>query len=295
MAVSAGNIVETTSVEYSHDAGSRPGSGAKALDGITVNIAGGEFVALIGRNGSGKSTLARHLNAILLPTGGVVRIKGMDTRDEPNVWDVRRGVGMLFQDPDNQIIGTTVEEDTAFGPENLGLSPEVIEARVRAALHAVGMADHAESAPHLLSGGEKQRLALAGVLAMGPELIILDEATSMLDPSAREEVMGLLRRLNREEGITILHITHRMEEAAQADRIVVMDAGRVVLGGTPGEVFSNASLIRELGLELPPVTELFDLLRQDGFDLPAGITDADEALEALMAINSGRMGHVHIN
>jgi len=290
MTVSAGNIVETSAVEFSHGAGS-----PNSLDGIDLKIARGEFVALVGRNGSGKSTLARHLNALLLPTVGAVRINGMDTRDEPNLWDVRRGVGMLFQDPDNQIIGTTVEEDTAFGPENLGLSPEVIRERVRAALHAAGMADHAESAPHLLSGGEKQRLALAGVLAMGLELIILDEATSMLDPSAREEIMDLLRRLNREEGITVLHITHRMEEAALADRIVIMDAGRIVLGGTPGEVFSNASLIRELGLELPPVTELFDLLRQDGFDLPSGITNTDEALEALMAINSGRMGHVHIN
>jgi energy-coupling factor transport system ATP-binding protein len=295
MTVAAENIVETSAVEYSHDAGSRPGSGAKALDGITLNIVRGEFVALVGRNGSGKSTLARHLNALLLPTGGVVRINGMDTRDETGLWDLRRGVGMLFQDPDNQIIGTTVEEDTAFGPENLGLSPEVIEVRVRAALHTVGMADHADRAPHLLSGGEKQRLALAGVLAMKPECIILDEATSMLDPSAREEIMGLLRRLNREEGITVLHITHRMEEAALADRIVVMDAGRVVLEGKPGEVFSEVSLIRELGLELPPVTELFDLLMLDGFDLPAGITDTDEALEALMAINSSRMGDVHIN
>jgi energy-coupling factor transport system ATP-binding protein len=260
-----------------------------------LKIARGEFVALVGRNGSGKSTLARHLNALLLPTGGVVRIKGTDTRDESILWDVRRGVGILFQDPDNQIIGTTVEEDTAFGPENLGLSPEEIRERVRAALQAVGMADHGESAPHLLSGGEKQKVALAGVLAMGPELIILDEATSMLDPSAREQVMGLLRGLNMEEGITILHITQRMEEAALADRIVVMDAGRVVLDGTPGFVLSDASRIREVGLELPPLTELFDLLRQDGLDLPAGITDADEALEALMRLDSAGRGHVHIN
>jgi len=295
MTVSAGNIVETSGVEFSHDAGSRPGSGAKALDGITLKIARGEFVALVGRNGSGKSTLARHLNALLLPTGGVVRINGMDTRDESNLWDVRRGVGMLFQDPDNQIIGTTVEEDIAFGPENLGLSPEVIQARVCSALHAVAMTEFVDSAPHLLSGGEKQRLALAGVLAMGPECIILDEATSMLDPSVREEIMGLLRRLNRDEGITILHITHRMDEAALAERIVVMDAGRVVLDGKPGEVFSDALLIRELGLDLPPVTELLDLLSRDGFDLPAGITGMDEALEALMTINFGRMGDVHIN
>jgi energy-coupling factor transport system ATP-binding protein len=295
MAASAENIVESCSVEFSYVTGSLPGSGAKALDGIDLNIGRGEFVSLIGRNCSGKSTFARLLNALLLPTGGVVRINGMDTGAHGNTWDIRRIAGMLFQDPDNQIIGTTVEEDTAFGPENLGLSPEVIEDRVRAALHAVGMAGHAGSAPHLLAGGEKQRLALAGILAMGPELIILDEATSMLDPSARGEVMGLLRRLNREKGITILHITHRMEEAALADRIVVMDAGRVVLDGMPGEVFSNASLIRDLGLELPPVTELFDLLRLDGFDLPAGITEMDEALEELMSINSGWMGHVHNN
>jgi energy-coupling factor transport system ATP-binding protein len=290
VAVSAVNIAEISGVEFSYVPGA-----PKALDGITLRIARGEFVALVGRNGSGKSTLARQLNALFLPTAGVVRVKGMDTRDESKLWDVRRGVGILFQDPDNQIIGTTVEEDTAFGPENLGLSPEEIEYRVRAALHAVGMADHGESAPHLLSGGEKQRVALAGVLAMGPELIVLDEATSMLDPSAREEIMGHLRRLNREEGITLLHITHRMDEAAQADRIVVMDEGRVVLDGTPGEVFSDASLIRGMGLELPPLTELFELLKQDGFDLPSGVTDPDEALEALMALVPGRIGHVHIN
>jgi energy-coupling factor transport system ATP-binding protein len=252
----------------------------------------------VGRNGSGKSTFARHLNALHLPAGGSVRIKGMDTRDGANLWDVRRGVGILFQDPDSQIIGTTVEEDTAFGPENLGLSPDEIRDRVRAALLAVGMADHAERAPHLLSGGEKQRAALAGLLAMGPELIILDEATSMLDPSAREKVMGLLRRLNREEGITILHITHRMEEAALADRIVVMSEGKAVLDGPPAEVFSDAPRIREAGLELPPLTELFDMLRQDGLDLPAGVTDEGEALEALMAVmalDSDGRGHVRIN
>lgn len=280
-------IIETQAVEYSYAAGNRPASGAKALDGITLTIGKGDFVSVVGRNGSGKSTFARLLNALLLPTGGVVSINGIDTRDEAQTWEVRRIAGMVFQDPDSQIIGTTVEEDAAFGPENLGLPPEMIGRRVRDALQAVAMADYVGRAPHLLSGGEKQKVSLAGILAMKPECLILDEATAMLDPAGRKEVMASLRRLNREEGITVLHITHQMEEAALADRVLVLDAGRVVLDGKPGEVFSNVSGIREAGLDLPQVTELFELLNREGFDLPEGILDPDEAVEALLALYRG--------
>lgn len=287
----SGKIIETEAVEFSYDAG----KGAKALEGISLGIGKGDFVALLGRNGSGKSTFARLLNALLIPTSGVVRISGIDTRDEARIWDIRRISGMVFQDPDNQIIGTTVEEDVAFGPENLGLSPEVIGGRVRDALEAVAMAEYADSAPHLLSGGEKQRVALAGILAMKPECIILDEATAMLDPAGRKGVMALIRRLNREEGITVLHVTHHMEEAGLADRIIVIDAGRVVLDGKPNEVFSDVSAIKGLGLDLPQVTELFDLLNQDGFDLPKGILDMDEAAAALTGMYSRGVHHVHQN
>lgn len=287
MPVPLKKIIETEAAEFFYAVGNRPGSGAKALDGITLTIGKGEFVSVVGRNGSGKSTLARLLNALLLPTGGVVRINGIDTRDEGQLWEVRRIAGMVFQDPDSQIIGTTVEEDAAFGPENLGLPPEMIGTRVRDALQAVAMADYADRAPHLLSAGEKQRVSLAGVLAMKPGCLLLDEATAMLDPAGRKEVMALLRSLNREEGITVLHVTHQMEEAALADRVIVLDGGRVVLDGRPGEVFSNGSGIREAGLDLPPVTELFELLNREGFGLPGGILDPDEAVEALLALYCG--------
>lgn len=290
-----GKIIETQAVEFSYAVGKRPGSGAKALDGITLSIGKGDFVAVLGRNGSGKSTFAKLLNALLLPTKGVVRINGIDTRDEARIWDVRRISGMVFQDPDNQIIGTTVEEDIAFGPENLGLSPEVTGRRVRDAMQAVAMAEYADSAPHLLSGGEKQRVSLAGILAMKPECIILDEATAMLDPAGRKDIMALVRRLNREEGITVLHVTHHMEEAGLADRIIVLDAGRVVLDGKPGEVFSDVSAIKGLGLDLPQLPKLFDLLNQDGFDLPKGIVDMDEAAAALNWVYSRGERHVHQN
>jgi energy-coupling factor transport system ATP-binding protein len=285
--------IETHGAEFSSGARGESGQGAKALDGISLQIEKGEFVALVGGNGSGKTTFARLLNALLLPTAGTVYIEGADTKEKGHLWDVRRVAGMVFQNPDNQSIGTTVEEDVAFGPENLGLDPEAIRRRVRDALREVAMAEHAHAEPHLLSGGQKQRVSLAGIIAMKPECIILDEATALLDPTGRKEIMELIRRLNRDEGITVLHITHSMEEAGLAERVLVLDAGRVALDGTPKEVFSQVSRIRELGLVTPQVTELFELLRGEGFDLPAGVPDVDEAAAALTEILYGREYAVH--
>ncbi len=281
-------IIEVQGVEYTHVSDKRVGTHAKALDKITLSIKKGDFVVILGRNGSGKSTLARLLNALYLPAAGTVCIHGIDTRDASQLWDVRRMTGMVFPDPDNQIVGTTVEEDVAFGPENLGLPSAEIVRRVENALQTVGMADLAGHAPHLLIAGEKQRLALAGILAMQPECIILDEATAQLDPAGRQEVLTLLRRLNREQGITILHITHHMDEAGLADRVLVLDRGKLVLDGTPDAVFADVARIKELGLGLPPLTELFDLLKLDGFDLPSGILSSEAALEVLRKIYSGR-------
>lgn len=296
MTINSSSCIETVAVEFSHNADDRTNSCAKALDGISVSIAKGEFIALLGRNGSGKTTFARLLNALILPTKGIVCIHGINTRNKELVWDVRRLVGMVFQDPDSQIIGTTVEEDVAFGPENLGLSPEVITSRVRDALEAVVMTNHTLTAPHLLSGGEKQKVSLAGILAMHPECIVLDEVTAMLDPENRKEVLSLVRRLNKAKGITVLHITHDMEEACFADRIIVLDAGKVVLDGTPGEVFSGRSEIKAAGLELPQIAELFSLLNMEGLNLPGSVPDIDVALEALATrINPPRGQHVHQN
>ena len=281
-------IIEVQGVEFTHASGKSAGNNAKALDKITLSINKGDFVVILGRNGSGKSTLARLLNALYLPDTGSVCIHGIDTRDASRLWDIRRMTGMVFPDPDNQIVGTTVEEDVAFGPENLGLPPQEILCRVENALLAVGLENRAGHAPHLLTAGEKQRLALAGILAMQAECIILDEATALLDPAGRQEVMTLLHRLNREQGITILHITHHMEEVGLADRVLVLDGGRVVLDGTPDAVFADVARIKELGLGLPPLTELFDLLNQDGFALPSGILSSATALEELRKILSRR-------
>jgi energy-coupling factor transport system ATP-binding protein len=283
-------MIEALSVEFSYETGIGPGKGGNALAGVSLGIGKGEFVVVLGRNGSGKSTLARMFNALLLPDSGLVRVGGMDTRDGTMVWEVRRRAGMVFPDPDSQLVGTTVEEDAAFGPENLGLTPETISMRVGDALRSVSMAEHAGRPPHLLSGGEKQRVALAGILAMKPECIILDEATAMLDPAGKAEIMALVQRLNREEGVTVVHITHDMNEAMHADRVLVLDAGRVVLEGPPAAVFAEVSRLKEAGLDLPQVTELFHLLQQDGFELPAGVLETNEAAAALLALDS-RRGH----
>lgn len=253
----------------------------RALDGIDLIVEKGEFLVIIGHNGSGKSTLAKHLNALQLPTEGTVWVKGMDTKDEKLVWEIRRTAGMVFQNPDNQIVATVVEEDVAFGPENLGISPEEIRRRVDEALAAVDMSGFKKQAPHMLSGGQKQRVAIAGVIAMRPECIILDEPTAMLDPTGREEVMATIKRLNREEGITVIHITHFMDEAVEADRVIVMEEGKIAMAGTPSEVFAQVEKLRELGLDVPQVTELAYELRKAGVDIPAGVLTVEGLVNAL--------------
>lgn len=288
------NIIETSAVEFSYSAADRTAGAAKVIDGVSVSIESGHFVSVIGRNGSGKTSFARLLNGLLLPTGGIVRVHGIDTLSKERIRDVRRLVGMVFHDPDSQIVGTTVEEDVAFGPENLGLPPDEIRKRVREALQAVAMENRAHSATHLLSGGEKQKVSLAGILAMQPDCIILDEAASMLDPACKNEVMGLIRALNRDKGISVVHITHDMEEVWYADRIIVLDAGMVVLDGTPEEVLSDRSGLRAAGLELPQLAELLYLLKQEGFDLPKGFLNTEEAVAELAnCMNYSREHHVH--
>jgi energy-coupling factor transport system ATP-binding protein len=252
-----------------------------ALNGVTLDIQKGEFVAIIGHNGSGKSTLAKHLNALLRPSGGVVWIKGMDTRDEDKLWEIRQTAGMVFQNPDNQLVATVVEEDVAFGPENLGLTPEEIQRRVAEALKVVGMQEYAQAAPHCLSGGQKQRVAIAGILAMKPEIIVLDEPTAMLDPVGRREVMETVKYLNKHEGITVVHITHYMEEAVDADRVIVMEQGKIVLQGTPRQVFSQVEVLKEIGLDVPQVTELAYRLRAEGLDVPLNVLKVEEMVDAI--------------
>lgn len=252
-----------------------------ALDGIDLAIDRGEFVSIVGANGSGKSTLARHLNGLLLPTAGEVWVAGMSTRDPARLWEIRRTVGMVFQNPDNQLVATTVEEDVAFGPENLGLPPEEIAARVDEALRAVGMEEHRLRAPHHLSGGQKQRVAIAGVLAMRPQCVVLDEPTTMLDPAGRAEVLATVLRLHREHGLTVVLITHFMEEAALAGRVVVMARGRVVAEGPPAQVFEDADLLAAAGVKPPAAAWLARRLRAHGLELPRGIVDAEGLVEAL--------------
>ena len=254
------------------------------LDGIDLTIEPGSFVAILGHNGSGKSTLAKHFNAILLPSGGKVWVSGLDTADEARLLDIRRQVGMVFQNPDNQIVASVVEEDVAFGPENLGVPPQEIRRRVDAALSTVGMEGYATRAPHLLSGGQKQRVAIAGVIAMEPACIVLDEATAMLDPVGRREVLSTVKKLNREKGITVVLITHHMDEAAQADRIVVMHDGRIVRDGPPARVFQDVEGLRALGLEVPETVGLMYELRQAGLDVPLDALDVDGCAASLFSL-----------
>ena len=258
-----------------------------ALDEVTLSISSGEFVAIVGHNGSGKSTLAKHLNGLLIPTDGDVWVAGMNTKDEQYLWDIRQTVGMVFQNPDNQIVAATVEEDVAFGPENLGLDPQLIRARVDEALAIVDMSEYAKAAPHNLSGGQKQRVAIAGVIAMRPRCLVLDEPTAMLDPVGRREVLDTVRRLNEEDGITVVLITHFMDEAVQAGRVVVMDAGKLVQQGSPATVFQETALLRELRLDVPPVIELASRLRARSIALPEGILTVDEMVTALCQLRSG--------
>ena len=254
------------------------------LDHVDLDIEAGTFVAILGHNGSGKSTFAKHLNAILLPTAGKVYVDGMDTTDEDKLLDIRRTVGMVFQNPDNQIVASVVEEDVAFAPENLGVPSDEIRRRVDEALEAVGMTEYARHAPHLLSGGQKQRVAIAGVLAMRPRCIVLDEPTAMLDPVGRREVLDTVCRLQRELGMTVVLITHHMDEAARAQRLVVMDNGHVVMDGPPAQVFQNVVGLRRLGLEVPDSVSLLYELRQAGLDVPLDVLTCEDCAQALAHI-----------
>ena len=252
-----------------------------AINDVNLQIKEGEFIAILGHNGSGKSTMAKHMNALLIPTEGKMLVNKMDTSDMNNLWNIRETAGMVFQNPDNQLVATIVEEDVAFGPENLGVPPEEIRKRVDEALERVGMSEYKRHAPHLLSGGQKQRIAIAGILAMKPKCIIFDEPTAMLDPSGRKEVMNVIKKLNKEENITTLHITHYMEEAVQADRVVVVDKGKKLLEGTPKEVFKNVDLLKKIGLDVPYMTELAGLLREEGLDIDDDILTVDEMVDKL--------------
>lgn len=255
--------IDNASFEYRSQSGDNRRD--SAVNGVSLSIDQGEFIVVLGRNGSGKSTLARLMNALLIPTDGVVYIDGMDTRDEDLTWEIRKTLGLVFQNPDNQIVSTTVEEDVAFGPENLGVPPAQIRDRVDRSLKLVDMQDYTEHSPHMLSGGQKQRVAIAGILAMEPKCIVLDEATSMLDPAGRKEVLSILRRLNKENGITVLHITHHMDEAVYADRVFIMQEGKIVHQGTPESIFDNIEVIREAGLNVPRIAEVAHKLRKKNY------------------------------
>jgi len=252
-----------------------------ALAGVDIEINKGEFVAVLGHNGSGKSTLAKQINCLLQPTSGIVWVKGISTAEDDKTWDIRSSVGMVFQNPDNQLIATIVEDDVAFGPENLGIPPLKIRNRVDAALEAVGMTEYAGNPPHNLSGGQKQRVAIAGILAMRPDVVVLDEPTAMLDPIGRREVMKVVKQLNQQEGITIIFITHFMDEAAQADRVIVMEEGEIVMQGLPHDVFLQIDELKKIGLDVPQCAEIASQLRSLGISLPKHILTIDELVEAV--------------
>ena len=253
----------------------------KALDDVSLEIHEGEHIAVLGHNGCGKSTLAKHLNALLLPTEGTVEVDAVDTASEADLWTIRQTVGMVFQNPDNQLVATTVEEDVAFGPENMGMEPSIIRQRVDEALEAVGMQEYKDKGPHLLSGGQKQRVAIAGIIAMRPKYIVFDEPTAMLDPLGRREVMETMQQLNKEEGITIINITHFMEEAILADRVIIMEHGRIVLSGTPKEVFTHVDLLKRMQLDVPPVVELAALLHKENKQIAADLMTIEEMVTEL--------------
>ncbi len=274
------DIIRTENLSYAYppDEGKEP---VPALTGVELTIEPGSFVVVLGHNGSGKSTLAKHMNAVLLPTGGRVLVDGIDTAEEESLFEIRRRVGMVFQNPDNQIVANVVEEDVAFGPENIGVPTEEIRRRVDESLKAVGMEDFLLHAPHMLSGGQKQRIAIAGVIAMAPQCIVLDESTAMLDPSGRQEVLRTVSWLNREQGITIVLITHHMNEAAYAHRVIVMDHGRVAMDGPPKEVLTRSEDLRRLGLTPPPTVELLGALREAGWDVPLDAIEPEECAQAI--------------
>lgn len=276
------NAIELKDVHYAYPGSEE--SGQEAVKGVTLSIEEGSFVALVGHNGSGKSTLARLLNGLFVPTGGDVVVYGVNTKDEKRIYDVRSRVGMVFQNPDNQMIATNVADDIAFGPENLGVEREEIIRRVDWALEQVGMSEYRDGTPFKLSGGQKQRLAIAGVLAIKPRVMVLDEATAMLDPKGRDEVMAVTRKLNREEGMTVVHITHYMDEALGADRLIVMNDGLVVADGKPSEVFKQYGLLRQIKLGVPYVTNVAVALHAAGLDIDPHIVGEDELVEAICAL-----------
>lgn len=275
-------MLHTEKLSFAYPA-DEEGKRVQALDDVTLSIEKGSFVVVLGHNGSGKSTLAKTMNAILLPTGGKVYVEDMDTSDEAVLLEIRRRVGMVFQNPDNQIVANVVEEDIAFAPENLGVPTEEIRHRVDDALHAVGMSEFVTHAPHLLSGGQKQRIAIAGVIAMQPQCIVLDEATAMLDPIGRQEVLSTVHRLNQEKGITVILITHHMNEAQDADRVIVMDDGHMVMDGTPAEVFTQVGKLRRMGLTVPDTVDLLYRLQGDGWDVPLHALQVKECADAIVA------------
>lgn len=274
-------LIKATKLEFSYPNNDKP---MKAVDGISMVVEDGEFIAVLGRNGSGKSTLARMMNALILPDSGNIVVLGMDSSIEDNIWDIRKNVGMIFQNPDNQIVGTTVIEDVAFGPENLGVEPLEIRKRAVKALNDIGILNLQDRAPHMLSGGQKQKVAIAGVLAMKPRCIILDESTSMLDPVGRREVLSTIQKLNREEKISIVHITHHMNEACLADRVIIVDEGKIVANGTPADVFSDVDGVKSLGLDVPQVTQLMFELKKLGIVKDYRIISIKEAAERLGAL-----------
>ena len=258
---------------------------SRAIDEVSLDIEPGQFIAILGHNGSGKSTLAKHMNALLVPSDGTMWVDGMDTKEDEHLWDVRQSAGMVFQNPDNQIIGTVVEEDVGFGPENLGVPTEEIWQRVEDSLKAVGMIEYRHHSPNKLSGGQKQRVAIAGVIAMRPKCIVLDEPTAMLDPNGRKEVLRSVMELSKREHITVILITHYMEEVVDADHVFVMDHGHVVMQGTPREIFSQVDTLKHYRLDVPQVTILADELRKRGLDIPAGVLKKEELVEILCRLN----------
>ncbi|MCR4923417.1 MAG: energy-coupling factor transporter ATPase [Lachnospiraceae bacterium] len=278
------NLIEVKKLIYEYIRRDKDGNVdgiTTAIDKVDLDISQGDFVAILGHNGSGKSTLAKHLNAIYFPEEGVVYVDGKDTSDPKNIWDVRQTTGMVFQNPDNQIIGSIVEEDVGFGPENMGIAPEEIWDRVEESLEAVGMYEHRERSPRKLSGGQKQRVAIAGIVAMKPKCIVLDEPTAMLDPKGRADVIRTIKKLNRENSITIILITHNMEEVVDADKVYVMDKGRLVMQGSPREIFSQVDELKEIRLDVPQITELAYELNKEGIPLPKGILSREELVEEL--------------
>ena len=283
------NIIKAVKLAYEYKRYGEDGQveeTLRAVDGVDLDVKKGDFVAILGHNGSGKSTLAKQINALLVPTEGTLYVDGMDTKDPEKVWDIRQGAGMVFQNPDNQIIGSVVDEDVGFGPENMGIPTKEIWERVEESLRSVGMWEYRHSSPNKLSGGQKQRVAIAGVVAMHPKCIVLDEPTAMLDPVGRKDVIRTVRALNMVEDVTVILITHYMEEVIYADKVIVMDDGKVVMQGTPGEIFSQVDTLKKYRLDVPQVTLLAHELKKAGLDLPAGILSIEELVDNLCQLKS---------